>query len=121
MPERNAGALGMVESLAPDIAAPLKRLTADLVRVAGANLAGLILHNDRAPGRRRSRNRVIKVVVLLHDASATALADVEPVFENAWQLTGCTTRFVRQPCDRDAARFASLADLARSDRADCGR
>jgi hypothetical protein len=76
-----------IESLAPDIAAPLKRLTADLVRVAGANLAGLILHNDRAPGRRRSRNRVVKVVVLLHDASATALADVEPVFRNAWQMT----------------------------------
>ena len=57
-----------IESLSPDIAAPLKRLTVDLVRVAGANLEGLILHNDRTPGRRRSRNRVLKVVVLLHDA-----------------------------------------------------
>jgi hypothetical protein len=74
-----------IESLAPDLAAAAKRLTSDLQRAAGKNLAGLILHGCPAAGRHRSRNRVLKVVVLLHHASAKGLAAIEPVIRNPWK------------------------------------
>ncbi len=56
------------------IARAIERLKDELARAAGENLAGLILYGGLARGRYRPGKSDVNVVVLLHDASPSALA-----------------------------------------------
>jgi hypothetical protein len=60
----------------------------DLVRAAGKNLAGLILYGGLARGRYRPGKSDVNIVLLLHEASAPALAAVAPVLQAAWRAAG---------------------------------
>jgi hypothetical protein len=68
-----------------DVAAALDRLKDELARAAGQNLAGLILYGGLARGRYRPGKSDVNVIVLLNDASATALAVIAPALRNAWR------------------------------------
>jgi hypothetical protein len=81
MPELVAGAPAAV-------AAALDRLTRELTAAAGQNLAGLILYGGLARGRYRPGKSDINVVVLLHDASAAALAAIAPALRTARRAAG---------------------------------
>lgn len=70
------------------IAAALDRLKDELARAAGANLAGLIVYGGLARGRYRPGKSDVNVVVLLHEASAAALATVAPALRAAWRAAG---------------------------------
>ena len=101
-----------IESLSPELAPAAKRLTADLQRAAGKNLAGLIVYGFPAAGR-RSRNRVLKVVVLLHNASEEKLAAIEPVIRNTWatipiETTVLTPEEVTQWKEAFAIKFLDI-------------
>jgi hypothetical protein len=69
----------------PAVAAAVQRLRDDLARAAGKNLAGLVLYGGLARGRYRPGQSDINVVVLLHDASAGALAAITPALRAAWR------------------------------------
>jgi hypothetical protein len=81
MPEQLPGA-------PPAIATVLDRLKDELARAAGPNLAGLILYGGLARGRYRPGKSDVNVIVLLHDASAAALAAVAPALRTAWRAAG---------------------------------
>jgi hypothetical protein len=70
------------------IAAALDRLKDDLARAAGQNLAGLVLYGGLARGRYRSVRSDVNLIVLLHDASAAALAAIAPALRTAWRAAG---------------------------------
>jgi hypothetical protein len=70
------------------IARAIERLKDELARAAGQNLAGLILYGGLARGRYRPGQSDVNVVVLLHDASASALAAVAPALQTAWRAAG---------------------------------
>jgi hypothetical protein len=67
----------------PAITTALQRLKEELTRAAGPNLAGLVLYGGLARGRFRAGQSDVNVVVLLHDASASALAAVAPALQTA--------------------------------------
>jgi hypothetical protein len=81
MPEQIPGA-------PPAIAAAIVRMKDELARVAGKNLAGLYLYGGLARGRYRPGKSDVNVVVLLHEASAPALAAITPVLQAAWRAAG---------------------------------
>ena len=58
------------------IAAALNDLKAELQTAAGQNLAGLILYGGLARGRFRPGKSDVNVVVLLRDATPSALATI---------------------------------------------
>jgi hypothetical protein len=66
----------------------LDHLKEELLRGAGKNLAGLILYGGLARGRYRAGKSDINVVILLHDASAPALAAIGPVLRTARRGVG---------------------------------
>ncbi len=66
----------------------LDRLKEDLVRAAGPNLAGLILYGGVARGRYRPGKSDVNVLVLLNDASASALTAIAPALQTAWRSAG---------------------------------
>ena len=70
------------------ITAALDRLQDELTHAAGPNLAGLVLYGGLARGRYRPGKSDINVVVLLHDASASALAAVAPALRAASRAAG---------------------------------
>jgi hypothetical protein len=70
------------------ITAALDRLKDELTAAAGGNLAGLILYGGLARGRYRPGKSDINVVVILHDASAAALAAVAPALRTARRAAG---------------------------------
>lgn len=81
----------MLEQLPGVPAATAKALSSlkdELARVAGENLAGLILYGGLARGRYRPGKSDVNVVVLLHDVSAAALAAVAPALKAAWRAAG---------------------------------
>src|SRR6202521_4117339 len=65
------------------VAGVLTRLKDDLVRSAGANLAGLILYGGLSRGRYRPGKSDVNVVVLLRDASPASLAAIAPALRVA--------------------------------------
>ena len=69
----------------PTITQALDRLKEELARAAGANLAGLILYGGLARGRYRSGRSDVNVLILLNDASATALSAIAPALTMAWR------------------------------------
>jgi hypothetical protein len=72
----------------PAVTQSLERLKEELLRVAGKNLAGLILYGGLARGRYRAGKSDINIVVLLHDASATNLAAIGPTLRVARRGAG---------------------------------
>jgi hypothetical protein len=70
------------------ITAALDRLKEELVQAAGQNLAGLILYGGLARGRYRLGKSDVNVLVLLHDASASALSAIAPALQTAWRAAG---------------------------------
>ena len=70
------------------VAAALDRLKDELTAAAGRNLAGLILYGGLARGRFRPGKSDINVIVLLHDASAGALAAIAPALTTARRAAG---------------------------------
>jgi hypothetical protein len=70
------------------IAGALDRLKDELSHAAGQNLAGLILYGGLARGRYRPGKSDVNVLVLLHDASAMALAAVAPALRTARRAAG---------------------------------
>jgi hypothetical protein len=71
-----------------EIAAEIDRLTNALTQAAGPNLAGLILYGGLARGRFRPGNSDVNVVVLLHDASFSALIEIAPALQTARRSAG---------------------------------
>jgi hypothetical protein len=63
----------------------LGRLRDELLRVAGANLKGLLLYGGLARGRYHPGRSDINLVVLLADASARSLAAIAPALRAAWR------------------------------------
>jgi hypothetical protein len=72
----------------PAVAAALTRLKEELLRVAGKNLAGLILYGGLARGRYRPGKSDVNVVVLLGDVSAAALTAIGPALRAARRAAG---------------------------------
>jgi hypothetical protein len=72
----------------PAVAEALERLKDELTRLAGPNLAGLLLYGGLARGRYRPGQSDVNVVVLLHDASGAALSAVTPALREAWRAVG---------------------------------
>ena len=70
------------------IAAAIDRLKEELAGAAGKNLAALILYGGLARGRYRPGKSDVNVVVLLHEASAQALAAVAPALRAARRSAG---------------------------------
>jgi predicted nucleotidyltransferase len=81
MPNSIPGAPGAV-------AAALDRLKDELTAAAQGNLAGLILYGGLARGRYRPGKSDINLIVLLHDASAAALAAIAPALRTARRAAG---------------------------------
>jgi hypothetical protein len=67
------------------VATALNHLREELIRVAGSNLAGLLLYGGLARGRYRPGKSDVNVVVLLHDVSAKSLATIAPALRAAWR------------------------------------
>jgi hypothetical protein len=80
--------LEQISGAPPAIVAALDRVKEELLRVADKNLAGLILYGGLARGRYRPGQSDVNVVLLLHEASAPALAAVAPVLRAAWRAAG---------------------------------
>lgn len=72
----------------PAVATAIQRLKEDLERAAGKNLAGLILYGGLARGRFRPGKSDVNVALILHEASAPALAAVAPALQTAWRAAG---------------------------------
>jgi hypothetical protein len=70
------------------VAAALDRLKDELTAAAGKNLAGLILYGGLARGRYRPGKSDINLIILLHDASASALAAIAPALRTARRAAG---------------------------------
>jgi hypothetical protein len=70
------------------VAAALDRLKDELTAAAGTNLAGLVLYGGLARGRYRPGKSDINLIVLLHDASAAALAAIAPALRTARRSAG---------------------------------
>jgi hypothetical protein len=70
------------------VAAALDRLKDELTAAAGRNLAGLILYGGVARGRYRPGKSDINLIVLVHDASAAALAAIAPALRTARRTAG---------------------------------
>ena len=68
-----------------EVRAAVARLRDDLIREAGANLAGLILYGGMARGRYRPGRSDINVVVLLTETSTAALGKIAPILRAAWR------------------------------------
>jgi len=86
------------------VTAALDLLTEELRSAAGSNLAGLILYGGLARGRYRPGRSDVNVLVLLHDASNTALASITPALRRAWRAAGVN------PLLLTPADFAGAAD-----------
>lgn len=69
----------------PELRAAIAQLRDDLVRAAGANLAGLILYGGVARGRYRPGKSDINLVVLLNDTHTAALDPIAPLLRAAWR------------------------------------
>jgi hypothetical protein len=72
----------------PAVVTALERLTDDLTRTAGLNLAGLILYGGVARGRYRPGKSDVNVVVLLREMSGTALSAIGPALRTARRAVG---------------------------------
>jgi predicted nucleotidyltransferase len=101
------GAAPTLEALgAPlTVAAAVQALRDELSRVAGENLAGLILYGGLARGRFRPGQSDVNVAVVLHDASAPLLAALAPALERAWRAAGVV------PLLLTPSEIPSLAEL----------
>jgi hypothetical protein len=71
-----------------DIAAAIDELIHALTRTAGPNLAGLILYGGLARGRFRPGTSDVNIVVLLRNASWTALGAIAPALQAARRSAG---------------------------------
>ena len=70
------------------VSAALERLTAELKRTSGDNLAGLMLYGGVARGRYRPGKSDVNVVVLLRESSDAALAAIAPTLQAARRSIG---------------------------------
>jgi hypothetical protein len=111
------GAAPSLESLgAPAaVAAAVYRLRDELQQAAAANLAGLILFGGLARGRFRPGHSDVNLVVLLRDASASALSAIAPALRRAWRAAGVepfllTPQEVRLAADVFATKFLDIQD-----------
>ena len=77
-----------IPNIPREIATALELLQADLERLAGNNLAGLVLYGGLARGRFRPGKSDVNVLVLLHDASPSALLAVMPALLAARRSVG---------------------------------
>src|SRR5581483_1897331 len=66
-------------------AAALYELRDELQRMAGRNLAGLVVYGSLARGRYHPGKSDINLVVLLRDISAGSLAEIAPPLRSAWR------------------------------------
>lgn len=87
------------------IAAALQDLKAELQSAAGQNLAGLILYGGLARGRFRPGKSDVNVVVLLREATPSALAKIAPVLKKAWRAAAV------EPLLLTLAEVARAADV----------
>src|SRR5580693_1149298 len=106
MPQSIPGAPG-------EITAAIDKLTDALSRAAGPNLAGLILYGGLARGRFRPGNSDVNVVVLLHDASFSALIEIAPALQAARRSAGVepmilTLREVSEAADVFPTKFLDI-------------
>jgi len=111
------GAAPSLETLgAPvPVAAAVTRLREELQQAAGSNLAGLILYGGLARGRYRPGKSDVNLVVLLREASATALAAIAPALRRAWRSASVepfllTPQEVRRCADVFAPKFLDIQD-----------
>jgi len=72
----------------PAVGATLEHLKSELTRIAGTNLAGLILYGGLARGRFRPGKSDVNVVVVLREVSAVSLAAIAPALRAAWRAAG---------------------------------
>ena len=99
----------------PEVRAAIAGLRDDLARVAGTNLAGLILYGGVARGRYRPGKSDINLVVLLNDTSTTALDQIAPLLRAAWRAWRVEP-FIIKPAEvsRLSVTFPTkLLDIAR--------
>jgi hypothetical protein len=95
----------LVPGAPPAVAAALDRLRGDLTRLAGGNLAGLLLYGGLARGRYRPGKSDVNVVVVLNDVSAAALAAIGPALRAARRAAGVEP-MVLTPAEVHAAAVA---------------
>ncbi len=74
-----------LSAVPPSISAALDQLKVDLTAAAGNNFAGLILYGGLARGRYRPGKSDANVVVLLRDATPSALSAIAPALKKAWR------------------------------------
>jgi hypothetical protein len=99
----------------PEVRAAIAQLCDDLTRVAGTNLAGLILYGGLARGRYRPGKSDINLVVLLDDTRAVALKPIAPILRAAWRAWRVEP-FILRPAEvaRLSVTFPTkLLDIAR--------
>jgi hypothetical protein len=76
---------------APDaVVTALDRLKSELVRLAGNNLASLLVYGGLARGRYRPGKSDINIVVVLREATAQGLAALAPALRAARRAAGVT-------------------------------
>ena len=99
----------------PGVRAAIVQLRDDLIRAAGANLAGLILYGGLARGRYRAGKSDINLVVLLNDTHTSALNLIAPLLRAAWRAWRVEP-FILKPSEvaRLSVTFPTkLLDIAR--------
>jgi predicted nucleotidyltransferase len=99
----------------PELRAALTQLRDDLIRVAGPNLAGLILYGGLARGRYRQGKSDINLVVLLNDTQTSTLDTIAPLLRAAWRAWRVEP-FILKPAEvaRLSVTFPTkLLDIAR--------
>lgn len=109
------GAAPTLESLGapPSVATVIQRLRDELTRLAGSNLAGLILYGGLARGRFRPGRSDVNLVVLLKDASAKSLTAIAAALRAAWRAARVeplvlTPAEVKAAADAFATKFLDI-------------
>lgn len=109
------GAAPTLESLGapPEVAGAVQRLREELARLAGNNLAGLILYGGLARGRFRPGRSDVNLVILLNDASTKSLAPLASTLRTAWRTARVepliiTPAEVKGAADAFATKFLDI-------------
>lgn len=97
----------------PNVANAIQKLRDELTRLAGANLAGVVLYGGLARGRFRPGRSDVNLVVLLNDASAKSLSAIGPALQAAWRAARVeplvlTPAEVKSAADAFASKFLDI-------------